>query len=322
MKTTLISVLFLVPAWFYSIELKGQEYPSHTINNGVITARLYLPNSEKGYYRASRFDWSGIIYELKYKGCDYFGQWYPKHDPEMHDAICGPVEEFAQIGYDEIGNEEFLKIGVGGLRKYSQKEYNRFSFYDITNPGEWAINQMDCKVEFIHTIKDVAGYSYKYTKSIELVAGEPKLLVKHTLENTGGKLIKTEVYNHNFFTIGNQSISSDMIVKFPGKVDEDSYSKEKALLRIDKNKIVFKRKLASNESIMLWNVQKEAVAHGQITIENQELQAGVTIYSETKHAKIDFWASERACCPEPYVNIEVAPYKKISWAFEYTFYVK
>lgn len=321
MRVTLIYVSFLAFAWFCSNELKAQEYPSHTISNGVITARVYLPNSEKGFYRASRFDWSGIIYELKYKGCDYFGQWYPKHNPETNDAICGPVEEFGQIGYNGTG-EEFLKIGVGGLRKSLKKEYDRFFFYEMTNSGEWVINRTNCKIEFVHSIKDVAGYSYKYTKSIELIEGEPELVIKHTLENTGGELIKTDVYNHNFFTIGHRPISSDVIVKFPGRVDEASYSKEKGIVNIDKDKIVFKRKLASNESVMLWNVQKETVAHSPVSIENQELQAGVTISSDTEYAKIHFWASERVCCPEPYINVEVAPHKKVSWEFKYAFYVK
>lgn len=321
MRIILVHILFGVLAWFYSNELKGQEYPSHTISNGLITAKLYLPNSENGFYRASRFDWSGIIYELKYKGCDYFGQWYPEHNPETNDAICGPVEEFAQIGYDGIG-EEFLKIGVGGLRQVSKKEYNRFFFYEMTNPGEWVINRMERKVEFIHIIKDVAGYSYKYTKSIALIEGEPELLIKHTLENTGGKLIKTEVYNHNFFTIGHRSISPDIKVKFPEKVDKASYSKEEDIVSIDENKIVFKRNLAPNESVMLWNVQKKAVMHSPINIEDQELQAGVDIGSKTEYAKIHFWASERTCCPEPYVDVEVAPYRKFCWEFKYTFYVK
>src|ERR1700743_1505206 len=35
--------------------------PSADINNGVIHARLYLPNTAVGYYRATRFDWSGVM---------------------------------------------------------------------------------------------------------------------------------------------------------------------------------------------------------------------------------------------------------------------
>ena len=37
------------------------ESPQVEITNGLIKARLYLPDANNGYYRATRFDWSGII---------------------------------------------------------------------------------------------------------------------------------------------------------------------------------------------------------------------------------------------------------------------
>ncbi len=33
-------------------------FPEAEISNGILHARLYLPDSEKGYYRSTRFDWS------------------------------------------------------------------------------------------------------------------------------------------------------------------------------------------------------------------------------------------------------------------------
>ena len=60
----------------------------------MVRARFYLPDPEVGYYRATRFDWSGVISSVDYKGHSYFGQWFEKYDPKIHDAIMGPVEEF------------------------------------------------------------------------------------------------------------------------------------------------------------------------------------------------------------------------------------
>ena len=46
-----------------------------------------------------------VIQSLKMKEHEYFGQWFPKYDPKLHDAIMGPVEEFVYnemaLGYDE-----------------------------------------------------------------------------------------------------------------------------------------------------------------------------------------------------------------------------
>ena len=81
------------------------DYPEMTISNGAVTAKLMLPDAQKGSYQGTRFDWSGIISSLTYSNHEYFGQWYPKHDPKIHDAITGPVEEFlsndAGLGYAE-----------------------------------------------------------------------------------------------------------------------------------------------------------------------------------------------------------------------------
>ena len=169
MKFIHIKILFLVFVFFLFGELKCQEYPVHTITNGIVTAQIYLPDQDKGFYRATRFDWSGIIGSLIYQGIDYFGQWYSKHNPRVNDAISGPVEEFNEIGYECIEDEdEFLKIGIGGLRKSNNEQYDRFKLYEIINPGEWIVERTGRKVIFRHLIKDVSGYSYCYTNCVEL----------------------------------------------------------------------------------------------------------------------------------------------------------
>ena len=55
------------------------EFPSAEISNGVVNAKLLLPDAEKGYYRGTRFDWSGQIQSLKTKEHEYFGQWFEKY---------------------------------------------------------------------------------------------------------------------------------------------------------------------------------------------------------------------------------------------------
>ena len=236
MKFIHIKILFLVFVFFLFGELKCQEYPVHTITNGIVTAQIYLPDQDKGFYRATRFDWSGIIGSLIYQGIDYFGQWYSKHNPRVNDAISGPVEEFNEIGYECIEDEdEFLKIGIGGLRKSNNEQYDRFKLYEIINPGEWIVERTGRKVIFRHLIKDVSGYSYCYTKCVELTVGIPELLITHTLKNTGRKVIKTKVYNHNFFTIVHLFTDSNVVVTFPENIVKSISDNKNRILNIDKN---------------------------------------------------------------------------------------
>ena len=37
------------------------EYPKIQLENGEIQVSIYLPDPVRGYYRGTRFDWSGII---------------------------------------------------------------------------------------------------------------------------------------------------------------------------------------------------------------------------------------------------------------------
>ena len=153
--------IFLIAATFFlGSQMAWAEFPQTEISNGLITAKLYLPDADQGYYRGSRFDWSGVIYELKYQGHDYFGKWFSRYDPKIHDAIYGPVEEFSEIGYEQapVGGE-FIRIGIGGLRKPAENRFQRFGYYELSNPGKWTIKKAKDNITFTHQLNDVAGYS-------------------------------------------------------------------------------------------------------------------------------------------------------------------
>src|SRR5665213_822327 len=53
--------------------------PHAQISNGLVNAVVYLPDATNGYYRARRFDWSGSVACLAYKGHTYFGKWFGKY---------------------------------------------------------------------------------------------------------------------------------------------------------------------------------------------------------------------------------------------------
>src|ERR1043166_1607276 len=60
--------------------------PQAEITNGQIRVKLYLPDTRNGYYRGTRFDWSGVIASLEYKGHNYFGEWFDRFDPKVYDV--------------------------------------------------------------------------------------------------------------------------------------------------------------------------------------------------------------------------------------------
>ena len=65
----------------------SSDVPAVEITNGVIHAKIYLPEAMRGFYRGTRFDWSGVIYSLQTGGHDYYGPWFVKTDPTVHDFV-------------------------------------------------------------------------------------------------------------------------------------------------------------------------------------------------------------------------------------------
>src|SRR5579863_980465 len=142
---------------FLSASVLAQDYPKAEISNGVIRAELMLPDNQNGSYRGTRFDWSGIISSLTFSKHEYFGRWYEKHDPKIHDAITGPVEEFRTndkgLGYDEAKpGGTFVRIGIGTVRKPDEPAYRAYT-YDIVDPGKRMIHKHKDRIEFTHRLQ-------------------------------------------------------------------------------------------------------------------------------------------------------------------------
>ena len=55
---------FLLIALAMLSQVPTTSFPSAEISNGRIRATILLPDAEKGYYRGTRFDWSGVISSL------------------------------------------------------------------------------------------------------------------------------------------------------------------------------------------------------------------------------------------------------------------
>ena len=133
------------------------KFPQAEISNGLIHATLLLPDASKGYYRGTRFDWSGNMVSLEYSGHNYFGQWFTKYSPEIHDVIMGPVEAFTPLDYSETKTGgSFLIIGVGMLYKQDDQPYAFSRLYQMLNGGKWSVKKKSDQVLF-HSRSDRQG---------------------------------------------------------------------------------------------------------------------------------------------------------------------
>jgi hypothetical protein len=297
------------------------KFPQKRISNGIIQVKLYLPDSCKGYYQGTRFDWAGNMPSLQFKEHEYFGQWFTKYSPEIHDAIMGPVEEFSPLHYLESKpGDSFLKIGVGVLSKPDDKPYTFRRPYLVLNHGKWKVKKQPNQVQFIHELND-KEYSYQYKKTVQLIKGKPEMLIDHTLRNNGNLPIETRVYNHNFFVIDNQPIGPGFLVSFPFNLTGGGRGKGE-LAEIDGNKIVFLRNLKSDETVMFGALEGfiDNKNDYDIRVENHNTGAGVRITCDQPLVELKFWACSTTLCPEPYIKIKVDPGQEFSWKIVYEFY--
>lgn len=319
------------------------SFPQAAIDNGIVHALIYLPDTANGYYRGARFDWAGVVPELECGGHRYAGQWFEKYAPTINDAIMGPVESFDPLGYEEAGaGGSFVAIGIGRLSRPDAASYTPFRYYKLLNPGIWKIKKSAASVEFGQRLND-SVYSYDYRKTLELVRGKPELVISHALKNTGQREIETNVYDHNLWLLDQQPVGPGLEFRFPfsprasearrvgavsaggtqqggsaGATDEKGMS---VVAAIRDSRIVFLQKLAKWEDCyaVLQGYGTNARDY-RITIENHNTGAGLRIEGDRPLTRLVFWSSSTIACPEPYIRVKVKPGETFTWTIRYTFY--
>jgi hypothetical protein len=293
--------------------------PQAEISNGLIRAHLYLPDAENGYYRATRFDWSGVINDLEYKGHHYYGQWYDKYSPTTNDAIMGPVEAFDPMGYDEAKTGEgFVKIGVGLVTKQSDAPYNFATYYPIINGGKWKTEVKADQVEFNQELK-TADYGYSYSKTVKLIKDKPIMVLSHTLKNTGKQTISTSVFNHNFLVMDGQPTGPGFNVTLPTVPTETINQRMIDLIKVQDNQLIFLKELGRRNASFK-DVTNGTGGEYNIKVDNTLTGAGVKISANQPISKMVFWSAAKTVCPEPYIQIKIAPGQSFNWDITYEYY--
>jgi hypothetical protein len=310
------------------------------ISNGVIEATIHTPDPVSGFYRGTRFDWSGIIGSLKYAGHNYYGPWFTKTDPSIKDyiyqgadivagpcsAVTGPAEEFSTndegLGFSEASaGATFLKIGVGVLRKPDNAKYSMFRLYDIVDHGKWSVRVMPGSVEFTQRVMDPSsGYGYLYEKTVRLVPAKPQMVIEHRLTNIGKRPIASSVYDHNFLVLDNQTIGPDFTITLPFEIHPAT--PVKAELGSVTGKTIAYRKLLEGHDQFGVNIQGfgKTARDYEITIENRHVGAGMKIAGDQPLESEELWSIRSILAMEPFIHMAIEPGKEFSWKYTYDYY--
>ena len=316
-----------------------QNHPQVEISNARICAAIYLPDVQRGFYRGTRFDWSGVIGRLEYDGHNYYGPWFDRCDPSVHDftyrdgqivagpcsAITGPVEEFTSgskaLGYDEaVRGGTFLKIGVGALRKPDEADYDEYRLYDLADPGKWTVRPEAAGVEFVQQVSTSGGFAYEYRKVVRLAEEKAEIVLEHSLTNTGRRAIESSVYNHNFLVLDGQAPGPDFRIAVPFEMHTDE-PPQRDLAEIRSREIVYLKRLEAEEcAYTTVNGFAYTPRDYDIRVENRRSKAGMRITGDRPLERLSLWSIRSVLSMEPFIAIVVAPGNVFRWNLTYNLY--
>jgi hypothetical protein len=303
-------------------DMNFDRYPSLRISNEEMQMLIYLPDAENGLYRATRFDWSGVIGSVKYKGHEYFGYWKDTHDPLFHEDLSGPVEGYLKpgLGYDEAEpGGKFVRIGVGLIEKPDEAEYSFRNYYELLDHGKWTIDHGNDWISFRQELNTDIGFSYIYEKLISLKSNG--FTLEHKLQNTGVKTIKTDQFNHNFFMIDGEPSGKAFHISFPYPISTED--DPEGFVELHDKELNFVRDLEGDDSFfILLHGYGEGINDHQVTVHNRKSGAGVTFSVDKPLYRMAFWACRTTLSPENFIWLEVEPGASEEWTSEYTLFVK
>jgi len=298
-------------------------YPHASITNGGLTLHVYLPDPTKGFYRSTRFDWSGMVGWAECGGHTYFGAWRTPHDPSNYEHGVGTCEEFGLEGDPPLFAEAplgspFVKIGVGVLKKTTEK-YDFKEPYPILRAGEWETVIRTTSIQFQQKLSEGA-VGYEYTKTISLLDHSTGFRIHHALRNVGTLPLDTAHYSHAFIRIDDQPIDEHYEVRLPFDSGSHDVTIEKPGYATVNGPVISLLK-AVDEGVRLWtplhNWDAKDVGHSAFTVLNKASGVGLSMAVDRAPCAFNFYAEKTAACPEPFIPITVPPGSTAEWTSEW-----
>jgi hypothetical protein len=331
--------LVLGAALAAGVGVGAESAPEVDLANGRLRARVYLPEPRTGFYRGTRFDWSGVLGGLQYAGHEFYSTWFQRTDPKVPDfvyengeivagpctAITGPAEEFVTegkaLGFDEAKpGATFIKIGVGVLRRPDDRAYDPYRPYPIADGGRWTVTCATNTVEFRHELTDDStGYAYDYRKTVSLLPDQPQMIISHAFRNTGRRVIRSSVYNHNFLYLDRHAPGPGLVLRTPFKLRSAS-PLDPRFAEVREKELVLAKPLTGEDRVyaVLSGFGTEAKDY-DFRIESRDAGAGLRITGDRPLSRAALWTIRTSYAIEPFIDLTVEPGAEFTWRLQYEF---
>ncbi len=316
MTKTVLFLMICLP--FVSLgQQKKDTNMAHLLKNTNLEIYIDFP---LGSYKFSRFDWTGKITAVKFKGIDVSGS--EKLNREINDIYGkGFYNEFGietPVGFDECEEGEwFPKIGVGLLKKEGES-YSFMKAYE-TQPADFKVRIESNKVIIECQSQSTNGYAYVLKKEIELLGNS--FVIHYHLHNTGEKLIATNEYNHNFLAINKELIGTDYILKFPFQIKPQLFGetvKKEKKVEVGEDEIRFNS--TPEEQFFFSNLSGGECVDASWELINTKSKVGIRETGSFKTSQVNLWGWKHVVSPELFFDVNVKPGQTIEWSRTYNLF--
>lgn len=265
------------------------------------------PHLEARY--GPRFDRSAVVVSAR------------RSDTEFLDSR-GLCDEFGLrgtgvLGYDEadVGTGEFIKIGVGVLRRDDPGAYSFVRRWPVLESVSAVVDGTSDQVTVTHE-GGRHGFAYRLKKTYR-VREDGSLVIAYLLENTGARSFEFEHYNHHFFAFAGQPSDPRYAVRpgFPfAEAGNDHWRREAGGLRLVA--------AAPERGGAALAFDMDVPASGnRVTLEHANGQA-VTMTGDYPVTRFALWSIKTAICPELFYRRTIAAGDQAAWRMTYQFSVK
>jgi hypothetical protein len=287
---------------------------AYLLNNKFLELSIDAPL--EGYH-SSRFDWTGKITSVKFRGIPLTGVERP--DGQDEDQFGkGFYNEFGvdnALGFEEADTGGwFHKIGVGLLKKDGDP-YLFSKPYPI-DPATFDFLPGSDRVSVFCTSKNVNGYAYVLRKDIEL--HENGFAIHYNLVNTGEKEIRTSEYVHNFISMNGDNIGSNYSLEFPFQFRPDEFEETvnpEGKVELGQKEVRFKASPKEQFFFSPLNGSEKVDAQWKLTHLKQGLALSESGSFRTK--RVNLWGWSHVVSPELFQTISLMPGKSTAWTRTY-----
>ena len=286
----------------------------HILKNNSIEIHIDLPNEN---YNFTRFDWTGKIIDVKFKGVSFVSNELNESKSNNHFGT-GFYNEFgmeAPIGFHEIEKKEwFPKIGIGAIKK-QEDSYDFMKLHEM----KLAIFKETKKEKSLLTrcIPDpVNGFDYLLEKEITLT--EDGFQINYYLENKGEKVITTNEYCHNFISINKELIGKDYVLKFPFEIipeNLDQIINPDKFVKIKNTEITFLD--TPTQPFFYKNLSGRNEVNAFWELRNLKTKMAISETGSFKTNAINLWGIGHVISPELFIDISLKPFESQQWSRTY-----